>query len=92
MGSHGAFVGCRYRYTPDMGLKGHTGKIRDMTFAPDSSTLITTSGDKTMRLWDVNTGTEQKKLPAPEDAINPLVAANQMFKLLEQGILPKETG
>ena len=72
------------------GLKGHTGKIRDMAFAPDSSTLITASGDKTMRLWDVNTGTEQKKLPAPDDVINPLVAANQMLKLLEQGILPKK--
>ena len=72
------------------GLKGHTGKIRDIAFSPDGSALVTASRDKTMRLWDVSTGTEQKNLPAPDDAINPLVAANRMLKLLEQGILPKK--
>ena len=72
------------------GLKGHTDTVRDIAFSPDSSTLITASRDKTMRLWDVNTGTEQKSLPTPDDAINPLVAANRMLKLLEQGILPKK--
>ena len=71
-------------------LKGHTDKIRDMAFSPDSSTLITASRDRTMRLWDVNTGTEQKNLPTPDDAINPLMAANRMLKLLEIGILPKK--
>ena len=72
------------------GLKGHTDTVRDIAFSPDSSTLITASRDKTMRLWEVNTGTEQKSLPTPDDAINPLVAANRMLKLLEQGILPKK--
>ena len=72
------------------GLKGHTGKIRDIAFSPDSTQLITASRDKTMRLWDVNTGTEQKNLPTPDDAINPLVAANRMIKLLEQGVFPKK--
>ena len=72
-------------------LKGHTDKIRDMAFSPDSSTLITASRDKTMRLWDVNTGTEQKNLPTPDDAINlQHAAANRMLKLLEIGILPKK--
>ena len=71
-------------------LKGHTGKLRDIAFSPDSTRLITASRDKTMRLWDVNTGTEQKNLPTPDDKINPLVAANRMLKLLEQGILPKK--
>ena len=73
-----------------MGLKGHTGKIRDIAFSPDSTRLITASRDKTMRLWDVNTGTEQKNLPTPDDAINPTVAAHQMLKLLEIGIFPKK--
>lgn len=73
-----------------IGLKGHTGKTRDIAFSPDSSTLITASHDKTMRLWDVNTGTEQKNLPTPDDAITPLVAANRMIKLLERGTLPRK--
>ncbi|RKU17446.1 hypothetical protein C6500_15425 [Candidatus Poribacteria bacterium] len=72
------------------GLKGHTDKIRDIAFSPDSKTLITASRDKTMRLWDASTGTEQKNLPTPDDAINPIVAANRMLTLLEQGILPKK--
>ena len=71
------------------GLKGHTGKIRDIAFSPDSTRLISASLDKTMRLWDVNTGTELKNLPTPEDAINPLVAADRMLKFLEQGVRPK---
>ena len=73
-----------------MGLKGHTGKIRDMAFSPDSTQLITASRDKTMRLWDINTGTEQQKFPTPDDAINPQVVDAQMLKLLERGILPKK--
>lgn len=40
------------------GMKGHTDKIRDMAFSPDSTRLITASRDRTMRLWNVNTGTE----------------------------------
>ena len=71
------------------GLKGHTDKIRDMAFSPDGTTVITASSDKTMRLWNVKTGTEKKSLPAPEDKIHPLVAANQMLKLLDQGIRPQ---
>ena len=72
-----------------IGLKGHTDKIRDMAFSPDGMRLITASRDKTIRLWDINTGTEQKNLPTPDDAINPLVAADRMLKFLEQGVRPK---
>ncbi len=71
-------------------LKGHTDKIRDITFSPDSTRLITASRDRTMRLWNVNTGTEQKNLPTPDDAINPNAAVDDIRKYLEQGILPKE--
>ena len=72
------------------GLKGHTDKIRDMAFSPDSTRLITASRDRTMRLWNVNTGTEQKNLPTPDDAINPHAAVADILKYLEQGVLPKK--
>lgn len=65
------------------GMKGHTDKIRDMAFSPDSTRLITASRDRTMRLWNVNTGTELQNLPTPDDAINPHAA-------IEQEVLPKE--
>ena len=71
-------------------LKGHTDKIRDMAFSPDSKRLITASRDRTMRLWNANTGTEQKNLPTPDDAINPHAAIADIHKYLEQGVLPKE--
>lgn len=72
------------------GLKGHTDKIRDMAFSPDSTRLITASRDRRMRLWNVNTGTEQKNLPTPDDAINPHAAVADILKYLEQGVLPKK--
>ena len=72
-----------------MGLKGHSGRIRDMTFSPDSNTLVTAGVDQTMRIWDVNSGTEQKILPTADDKVNPPVAANRVLKLIEQGIRPK---
>jgi WD40 repeat protein len=65
-------------------LKGHTGKIRDIAFSPDSRTLVTASSDKTMRLWDVNTGIEQKELPTAEDKFNPLIEADRRHQLLER--------
>ena len=71
-----------------VGLKGHTAPTRDIAFSPDSSTLITTSRDRTMRLWDANTGTEQKNLPTPEDKVNPFVVANLMLKRIDPGVLP----
>lgn len=71
-----------------VGLKGHTAPTRDIAFSPDSSTLITASRDKTMRLWDANTGTEQKNLPTPEDKVNPFAVANLMLKRIDPGVLP----
>jgi WD40 repeat protein/LysM repeat protein len=39
-------------------LEGHKNKMIFNQFSPDGSKLITTSWDKTARLWDVNTGKE----------------------------------
>ena len=32
-------------------LRGHTGGVRSCAFAPDGSTLVTTSDDKKARVW-----------------------------------------
>ncbi len=41
---------------------GHSSKIRDIMFTPDGKTLISVSEDKTIRLWDVETGDLVKTL------------------------------
>jgi WD40 repeat protein len=42
-------------------LRGHTADIRSVVFTPDGQTLATASEDRTIRLWNPNTG-ESKKL------------------------------
>ena len=37
-------------------LKGHTNSINTLAFSPDGKRLASASGDKTARVWDVNTG------------------------------------
>jgi WD40 repeat protein/serine/threonine protein kinase/DNA-directed RNA polymerase subunit RPC12/RpoP len=39
-----------------MNLKGHTGKVLAVTFAPDGKRVATGSADKTAKIWDVKTG------------------------------------
>ncbi len=37
-------------------LEGHTDSVHTATFSPDGSRLVTSSSDKTARLWDAATG------------------------------------
>ncbi|GAK56105.1 WD-40 repeat protein [Candidatus Vecturithrix granuli] len=41
---------------------GHSSQISALLFTPDGKTLISTSWDKTIRLWDVETGDLRKTL------------------------------
>jgi WD40 repeat protein/serine/threonine protein kinase len=43
-------------------LRGHTLLALDVVFSPDGFRLATTSGDHTVRLWDLTTGQEILKL------------------------------
>jgi WD40 repeat protein len=44
-------------------LKGHTNFINALAFSPDSKVLATGSGDRTVRLWDTQTGELKRWLP-----------------------------
>ncbi len=39
-------------------LRGHANRVQAMAFSPDGSRLVTTSWDKTARVWDSRSGTE----------------------------------
>ena len=37
-------------------LTGHTGAVFSVAFRPDGKTLVSGSGDRTLRLWNAQTG------------------------------------
>ena len=43
-------------------LSGHTGVVAGVSFSPDGSMLASCSNDKTIKIWNLKTGTEIKTL------------------------------
>lgn len=41
--------------------QGHSGKVHNLIFTPDGNRLISISEDKTIRIWNVQTGEQVKK-------------------------------
>ena len=41
-------------------LTDHRGDVNSVVFTPDGSTLMSGSGDKTIRVWDVATGLQKE--------------------------------
>lgn len=51
-------------------LTGHLGSVSCVAFSPDGKTLASGSSDKTVRIWDIATGIENKTLSGHPHAIN----------------------
>ena len=37
-------------------IKGHTAEVRSVDFSPDGKMIASGSGDKSVRVWDTETG------------------------------------
>ncbi len=51
-------------------LVGHTSSVLSVSFSPDSKILVTGSGDRNIKLWNVETGKEIRTLSGHTDYVN----------------------
>ncbi|MCY3741468.1 MAG: WD40 repeat domain-containing protein [Candidatus Poribacteria bacterium] len=70
-------------------FKKHNSKIRDIAFSPDGRRLVSVSSDGEMRLTDLSTDAEPKRLPTPEDKTPQPVPAILKLEALKQAYLPR---
>eukprot|EP01118_Nematostelium_gracile_P018723 TRINITY_DN8435_c0_g1_i1.p1 TRINITY_DN8435_c0_g1~~TRINITY_DN8435_c0_g1_i1.p1 ORF type:complete len:699 (+),score=174.45 TRINITY_DN8435_c0_g1_i1:148-2244(+) len=69
--------------TPDRVMKGHTRRVTTVDFHPNASNLVVTSaGDWTVRIWDIEKGVEAFKLKDHSDFITSLNWDNEGAQLL----------
>ena len=50
-------------------LKGHGGAVRSVVFSPDGSLVLTSSSDKTARIWNAQTGEQVKVFQGHDEAL-----------------------
>ncbi|MEE6162574.1 hypothetical protein U9R62_14785 [Cylindrospermopsis raciborskii DSH] len=51
-------------------LTGHQSWVNSVTISPDGKTLVSASGDKTIKIWDMATGREKHTLTGHQSWVN----------------------
>ena len=59
----------RANEVPFIDLKGHIGEVCSATFSPDGKKIVTASRDKTVRIWDAESGKTLRTLEGHANAI-----------------------
>lgn len=70
-------------------LIGHSGWIRSVAISPDGQTLVSVSEDKTIKLWNLNTGQLLRTLTGHSDKVTS-VAISPDGQTLVSGSLDKK--
>ena len=66
---------------------GHTDHVWALAFSPDGKSLVSGSGDKTARIWDVETGDEIAQLPLEKPFTPRALAYSPCGKVIAGGML-----
>lgn len=64
-----------------MTLKGHTAPVISVSFSPDGTRLATASADKSVKLWDAETGQELKTFNGHTNAVGRVVFSSDGTRL-----------
>merc|ERR1711916_33197 len=51
-------------------LKGHSSSVESVAWSADGRRVVSGSSDKTIRIWDVETGMEEKRLEGHSDHVS----------------------
>jgi WD40 repeat protein len=73
--------------TPIRDFKGHKDSIRAVAVFPDKRQMVTGSWDKTLRIWDLETGVVLKKMEGHSDRVRALTVSRdgQMIASADTG-------
>ena len=63
-------------------LEGHVQPVVSMTFSGDESTLVSLSEDRTVRYWDIRSGTEIRRFEVGRNDAELMAANSNLSRLL----------
>jgi WD40 repeat protein len=64
---------------------GHSNTLSDLAFSPDGTKLATVSHDRKLKLWDVESGSEEYTIVAHSDWVRSVAFADDGWSLLTAG-------